>query len=191
MIVMCIHSVNALLGYACLSLPSGLPSSSTGALAFLKAYGSLSLLALRGIITATGIAMVEELLFRSCLIEEVAADYGYYYAILISGIAFSLTQRSLPSIPGFLLLSLALFGMKQKSQGKLYAPIGMRAGIMSTNFVLQTGGFLTYLPSTPFWLASTHPCHPFNGAVGISSCAVLAIIFYPWLTPQTKKSSSD
>ena len=30
-----------------------------------------------------------------------------------------LNDRSLPSVPGFLLLSLALFGLKQRTEGKL------------------------------------------------------------------------
>lgn len=189
MIVLCIHSVNAFLGYAQLSLPR-LPSPSQGALALLNSYGNMLFLAIRGAMTAIGIATVEELLFRSWLAEEVAADLGYYRAIVISGLAFSLSQRSLPSVPGFLLLSLALFGMKQRTQGNLAAPIGMRAGIMTTNFILQTGGFLTYWPSTPLWLANAHPWHPFEGAVGLGSCAILAVLFYP-KPPQRKETSTD
>jgi len=91
-VVLCIHSINALLGYARFSWP-GPPSSSGGALALFIAYGNMLLLALRGVVTATGIAIVEELLFRSWLAVEVATDLGYYRAILISGLAFSLSQR--------------------------------------------------------------------------------------------------
>ncbi|ONK66041.1 uncharacterized protein A4U43_C06F3560 [Asparagus officinalis] len=188
LIVLCIHSVNALLGYARLSL-AVLPPSE-GALALLNAYANMLVLAVRGAITAIGISLVEEILFRSWLAEEIAVDLGYYRAILISGIAFSLSQRSLPSVPGLLLLSLALFGMKQRTQGNLSASIGMRVGIMTTNFILQTGGFLTYWPKTPLWLASTHPWHPFDGAVGLGSCAILAILFYP-KPPQTKEISTE
>lgn len=47
----------------------------------------------QGLVTATGIAVVEELLFRSWLPDEIAADYGYYHGIIISGLAFSLSQR--------------------------------------------------------------------------------------------------
>ena len=56
-------------------------------------YAQMIMLAGRGIITASGIVLVEELLFRSWLPEEIKADVGYHQAIIISGLAFSLFQR--------------------------------------------------------------------------------------------------
>lgn len=91
--VMSIHSTNALLGYARLSWPSALPSSSAGAALLLTSYGNMLILVIRGTVTAFGIALVEELLFRSWLLEEVTTDLGYHCAIIISGLAFSFVQR--------------------------------------------------------------------------------------------------
>ncbi|XP_078156668.1 alpha/beta-Hydrolases superfamily protein isoform X3 [Carex rostrata] len=179
MVVLSVHLVNSLLGYAHLSWPLNLPPFSLGSLAALKAYSNLLVLVVRGLLTATGVSLVEELLFRSWLQKEIAVDYGYYPAILFSGIAFSLIHRSVYSIPVFLLLSVALAGIKQQFMGKLAAPIGLRAGIMSTSYTLYTGGFITYKANTPFWLNSTHPQHPFHGAVGLGICLMLAIIFLP------------
>ncbi|XP_078156673.1 uncharacterized protein LOC144552572 isoform X2 [Carex rostrata] len=170
MIVLSVHSVNSVLGYAHFSL---------GSLAVLKAYGNVLVLVVRGLLTATGVSLVEELLFRSWLQKEIAVDYGYYQAILLSGIAFSVIHRSVYSIPGFLLLSVALAGIKQRFMGKLAAPIGLRAGIRSTSYTLYAGGFITYKANTPLWLNSPHPLHPFNGAVGLGVCLMLAIIFFP------------
>lgn len=51
------------------------------------------MLACQGTFTATAIVLVEELLFRSWLPEEIAADLGYHRGIIISGLAFSLLQR--------------------------------------------------------------------------------------------------
>ncbi|CAL9084504.1 unnamed protein product, partial [Musa textilis] len=181
-IVMSVHSINGLLGYASLACPSFSPLFRADPVLLLKSFVNMLLKGVRGIITAAGIALAEELLFRSWLLEEVAVDLGYYRAIVISGIAFSLIHgyglidilifyfsnyRSLPSVPGFLLLSLALFGIKQRSQDKIYVPIGIRSGIMFTNFTLQTGGFIRYKLGTPPWLISTHPLHPFDGVVGL------------------------
>ncbi|XP_038987467.1 uncharacterized protein LOC103703320 isoform X2 [Phoenix dactylifera] len=179
MIVLCIHSMSGLLGFASVSWSLGLPSISAGPVVLLKAYGRMLAHAVRGIVTATGIALVEELLFRSWLQEEIAVDLGYYHAIMISGVAFSMIHGSLASVPGLLLLSLALFGIKQRAHGKLCVPIGLRVGIMATNFTLQSGGFIKYRPSTPLWLASVHPMHPFDGAVGLAVCGILAILFFP------------
>jgi uncharacterized protein len=83
------------------------------------------------------------------------------------------------AIPGFLLLSIVASGIKQRFMGKLAAPIGLRSGIMSTSYTLLTGGFITYKPNTPFWFNSSHPLHPFNGAIGLGICLILAIIFFP------------
>lgn len=87
--------------------------------------------------------------------------------------------RSLPSVPGFLLLSLVLFGLKQRTQGKLAAPIGLRSGIMTASYLIQTSGIIQSKPGTPFWMISTYHLHPFDGVIGLSVCALLAILFFP------------
>ncbi|CAD5173532.1 unnamed protein product [Musa acuminata subsp. malaccensis] len=189
-IVMSVHSINGLLGYASLACPSFSPLFRADPVLLLKSFVNMLLKGVRGIITAAGIALAEELLFRSWLLEEVAVDLGYYRAIVISGIAFSLIHGSLPSVPGFLLLSLALFGIKQRSQDKIYVPIGIRSGIMFTNFTLQTGGLIRYKLGTPPWLISTHPLHPFDGVVGLGVCVLLTILFFP-KQPQQKICSKD
>ncbi|KAI4990481.1 hypothetical protein ZWY2020_038844 [Hordeum vulgare] len=101
-VVWLVHSISILLGFATFreGTPSLLPFD------LLKSSSNVLLPALRGFITATSIAVVEEVVFRSWLPEEVAVDLGYYNAIMMSGVAFSLIHRSLPSVPGFVLLSL-------------------------------------------------------------------------------------
>ncbi|KAL5201549.1 hypothetical protein ABZP36_035903 [Zizania latifolia] len=172
-----VHSVCIFLGFA--TLRAGSYSLLARPFDLLKSSSNVLLLALRGFVTATIIAVVEEVVFRSWLPEEVAVDLGYYSAILISGVAFSLIHRSLPSVPGFLLLSLVLFGLKQRTQGKLAAPIGLRSGIMTANFLIQSTGIIQSKPATPFWMISTYHLHPFDGVIGLSICALLAILFFP------------
>lgn len=93
MVVLLIQSINALIGCVSFSWPSSLPSLNT--MASLKVYGRTIMLTGQGIITATGVVLVEELLFRSWLPEEIAADLGYHRGIIISGLAFSIFQRYL------------------------------------------------------------------------------------------------
>jgi uncharacterized protein len=90
-----------------------------------------------------------------------------------------LNRRSLPSIPGFVLLSLVLFGLKQRTQGKLAAPVGLRSGIMIASYLIQSSGLITFKPGTPFWMVSTYHLHPFDGVIGLSICSLLAILFFP------------
>ncbi|TVU09676.1 hypothetical protein EJB05_43166, partial [Eragrostis curvula] len=172
-----VHSISILLGLA--TFRTGLSVSSDRPFDLIKSYSNVFVLALRGFATATSIAVVEEMVFRSWLPEEIAVDLGYYNAILISGVAFSLIHRSLHSVPGFLLLSLVLFGLKQRTQGKLAAPIGLRSGIMTASYLIQSSGFISSKPETPFWLVSTYHLHPFDGVIGLSICSLLAILFFP------------
>lgn len=93
MLVLSIQSVNALLGCVSLSWALALPSPSSDALTFIRVYGKMLVLAVQGLVTATSVAVAEELLFRSWLPEEIAIDLGHHRAIIISGLAFSIFQR--------------------------------------------------------------------------------------------------
>lgn len=98
MLVLLIQSLNAVLGCVSFSWPSIVTSSLT-AMAWLKVYGNISMLACQGIVTATVVVLVEELLFRSWLPEEIAADLDYHRGIIISGLAFALSQRYIFHLP--------------------------------------------------------------------------------------------
>ncbi|KAF6159602.1 hypothetical protein GIB67_034564, partial [Kingdonia uniflora] len=60
MVIVSIHSINTLLGCARFSWPSSLSSSSTNVIVWLNAYGKIVTLIIRGIMTATVAAIVEE-----------------------------------------------------------------------------------------------------------------------------------
>lgn len=86
-----IHAVNAFLGCASFSWPHIIPSLDI--IAWLKVYGQMGLLIVQGTVMASAISLVEELLFRSWLPQEIAVDLGYHKGIIISGLAFSFLQR--------------------------------------------------------------------------------------------------
>lgn len=88
-----IQFVNFSLGFVTFSWPQSLFSSSLDAVTRLKVCGEVLVLIGRAFLTATAVAFVEEVLFRSWLCEEIAADIGYHQAIVLSGLAFSLLQR--------------------------------------------------------------------------------------------------
>lgn len=92
MLVLLLQSVKALVGCVSFSWPSSVPSP-LNAVTWLRVCGKFFMLACQGIITATAVVLVEELLFRSWLPEEIATDLGYHRGIMISGLAFSLFQR--------------------------------------------------------------------------------------------------
>ncbi|KAL8102744.1 uncharacterized protein LOC141678758 isoform X2 [Apium graveolens] len=180
--VLSIHSASALIGFVHLSLPKNI-STASDALTQLKVYGKMLILCCKGLVTATGVALVEELLFRSWLPYEIATDLGYHRGIIISGLAFSLSQRSPLAIPGLWLLSLCLSGARQRCQGSLSLPIGIRTGITASCFILKSGGFLTYEPNFPIWLTGSLSLEPFSGIVGLAVTLLLTVVLYPRRQP--------
>ncbi|XP_031102209.1 uncharacterized protein LOC116006079 isoform X1 [Ipomoea triloba] len=178
-LVLLIYSVNSLLGCVHLHFPITFTSSSSAALAWLKLFSQMVVLAVQGLATATGIAIVEELLFRSWLPDEIAPDLGYNRGIIISGLAFSLLQRSLWAVPGLWILSLALSGVRKRNRGSLSLPIGLRAGILASSFFLKTGGFLRFESKFPPWFTGPYSSHPFSGAIGLAFALLLAAVVYP------------
>ncbi|XP_021756724.1 uncharacterized protein LOC110721832 [Chenopodium quinoa] len=179
MLVISIHSLNAYLGFVKLSFPSSLGSSSLTFSAKIKAHGQLFLSAGQGLAVAAGVSFVEELLFRSWLLEEIAIDLGYHPGILLSGLAFALSQRSWQAIPGLWLLSLCLAGARLRKEGSLFIPIGLRTGLMASSYFLQTSGFVVYMSKIPWWIIGLHPFQPFSGVVGLLVALLLAVALYP------------
>ncbi|XP_076925174.1 uncharacterized protein LOC143587900 isoform X1 [Bidens hawaiensis] len=174
MLVLLIQFTNVLLGFVCVSWPS-IPSSRD-AVTLLKLFGKV----IRFVGQALAVALVEELLFRSWLSEEIALDLGYNQGIILSGLAFSLSQWSLKAMPGIWLLSVGLAGVRQRCQGKLSLPVGLRAGIMASSFILKEGGFLIYNTTTyPLWISGGDPFQPFSSIVGLAVAFIWAAILYP------------
>ncbi|KAK4342367.1 hypothetical protein RND71_038183 [Anisodus tanguticus] len=184
-LVFLLHSVNSFIGCVDFCLPMA-PRTSSTPLTWLKVYGRIFFLIVQGLATATGVATVEEILFRSWLPDEIAADLGYYRGIIISGLAFALFQRSPWAVPSLWLLSLALAGVQQRSQS-LFLPIGLRSGILATSYILHTGGFLTYQPKFPPWFVGSYSAQPFSGVVGLAFALSLAILLYPGEPRHRKK----
>jgi hypothetical protein len=177
-LVMLTQSVNVFLGCVYLTFPST-PNSSLGAMQILSISGKMLMLLAKGIFTASGVALVEELFFRSWLPDEIAADLGYNRGIIISGLAFSLFQRSVWAAPGLWLLSLGLAGARVRNQGSLSLPIGLRSGMIASAFTLKTGGFVSYQPNLPIWVTGSNPFEPFSGIVGMSFALLFAFFLYP------------
>ncbi|GER41737.1 alpha/beta-Hydrolases superfamily protein [Striga asiatica] len=117
-LVVLIHAMNSAIGCAYLSWPTSLSSSPSEPVALIKSYGQMLMLIVQGVTTATGVSVVEELLFRSWLPQEIAADYGYHPGIIISGLLFALSQR-------YLILVMGQCGRSQDYGYYLYVYLGL------------------------------------------------------------------
>ncbi|XP_022933054.1 uncharacterized protein LOC111439764 isoform X1 [Cucurbita moschata] len=176
-----IQCVNGFLGYTTLSLPA-IPTLVNW-VSWLKVLGGSLLLVSVGVISSIFVTAVEEFLFRSWLTEEIALDLGYYPGIIISGLAFAILQRSLQAIPVLWVLSLGLAGARQRRDGCLSIPIGLRAGITASSFIFLKGGFISYKPSIPthhsLWIMGIDTHQPLSGVAGFAFALLVACIFFP------------
>lgn len=93
-VVLIIQFINAILGAAIFSRPPNFPHPFD-AMKWLRGCGQLLLLIIRGFTAATFVVLVEELLFRSWMPDEIAIDLGYHPSIIITGLVFALFQRYL------------------------------------------------------------------------------------------------
>lgn len=183
-----IQFVNRFLGYTTLSMPA-IPTLEN-LVSWLKVFGGSLLLVSIGIISSIIVTAVEELLFRSWLTEEIALDLGYFPGIIISGLAFAILQRSLQAIPVLWVLSLGLAGARQRREGCLSIPIGLRAGITASSFIFQKGGFISYKPIPmhhPVWIMGIDTQQPLSGVAGFAFALLVACIFLP-RNPMEKKN---
>ncbi|KAI5073559.1 hypothetical protein GOP47_0011572 [Adiantum capillus-veneris] len=126
------------------------------------------------------VSFVEELFFRSWLQKEISADLGFHKAALISGLAFSITHRSLPLMPGLWLLSYILTGAKVRCSGNLNVAIGIHAGLMAGTQLVSMYGQVKYGANASLWFIGHQNADPFTGLIGLSILGVLALLLYPW-----------
>lgn len=98
--------------------------------------------------------------------------------------------RSLQAIPVLWVLSLGLAGARQRREGCLSIPIGLRAGITASSFIFQKGGFISYKPIPmhhPVWIMGIDTQQPLSGVAGFAFALLVACIFLP-RNPMEKKN---
>jgi hypothetical protein len=71
--------------------------------------------------------LTEELIFRGCLYGIVRQTANRYVAMGVSAVVFALIHGHIPSLPGLVILSVALTLLYEET-GTLWAPISMHAG---------------------------------------------------------------
>jgi len=70
--------------------------------------------------------LTEELVFRGCLYGVLRQTIGRYAAMAVSALVFALIHAHLPSIPGLIILAIAL-AVLYESTGSLWAPVILHA----------------------------------------------------------------
>lgn len=139
---------------------------------------------IEGLLSAVGIALAEELVFRGWILYEIEQDYSKNTGLWCSSVLFAIAHflKPIPEIirtsiafPALLILGLSLVWAKRSYSDRLSIAIGIHAGLVWSYYILNVGNLITYTGRVPEWITGING-NPIAGALGISAMAVLALM---------------
>ncbi|MFZ9738595.1 MAG: CPBP family intramembrane glutamic endopeptidase [Prochlorotrichaceae cyanobacterium] len=135
------------------------------------------IIALEGGAVAIGIGFAEEFFFRGWLLSELAADYGFSRAAIVSSGLFALLHfikpwseilRTLPQFPGLFLLGLILARAKQQHLGQA---MGIHGGLVWGYYLLKVGDLVIQRDEISPWITGVDG-NPLAGVLGLVALTV-------------------
>jgi uncharacterized protein len=145
---------------------------------------SLGKIVLEGLLSAFGIALLEELIFRGWILYELEQDYRKNTALWVSSILFAIAHflkpiaeviRTLITFPALLLLGLILVWAKRKYCDCLNICIGIHAGLVWGYYILNVGNLITDTNQVSDWITGIDG-NPIAGVLGLVFLGVLALL---------------
>ena len=130
---------------------------------------------IEGLLSATGIALAEELLFRGWLLDELQRDYGKKTCIWVTAIAYTVAHflkpiaeiiRTAVTFPALVLLGIALVLAKGKYGDRLGICIGIHAGLVWAYYIVNVGQLIEYTDTVPVWVTGIDG-NPIAGVMGL------------------------
>jgi hypothetical protein len=137
---------------------------------------------LEGLISALGIGLAEEFVFRGWLLDELQRDYSPNTSLWADGMIFAVLHflkplsemmLTLPGFPGRLLLGLTLVWSKRTRSGLLGLPIGLHAGLVWGYYIINVGQLVQYSGQVSPWITGIEG-DPLAGFMGLLFLSVLA-----------------
>lgn len=150
-----------------------------------------------GLLVSLAIGFAEELLFRGWMLDELQRDYVPVVALWGNAILFAALHLRLWTFPALVLLGVALVWAKrshvQHRSGKRYhllgLPIGIHAGLVWGNYIVEVGKLIHYPSQVPTWITGIDR-NPLAGMVGVTFLGLLAIGMWRYAHHQLHTSSS-
>lgn len=137
---------------------------------------------LEGFVSALGIGLAEELVFRGWVLDELQRDYSPKNSLLSDAIIFAVSHflksfseiiRTFPAFPGLFLLGLTLVWAKRSAGGLLGLPIGIHAGLVWGYYILNVGKLMEYSNQVSPLITGVDG-NPIAGVMGLLFLSVLA-----------------
>ncbi len=147
---------------------------------------SLIKIVAEGLLSALGIALGEELLFRGWIFDELQRDYRQSTVIFFSALLYAVLHfikpigeiiRTLVTFPALLLLGIILAIAKQKHRDRLGICIGIHGGLVWGYYILNVGQLIEYTNKVPPWITGIDG-NPIAGIMGLIFLSILAIAAY-------------
>ncbi|MEL6579584.1 MAG: CPBP family intramembrane glutamic endopeptidase [Cyanobacteria bacterium J06621_12] len=132
-------------------------------------------IAVEGLLSAVGIALAEELLFRGWLLDELQRDYRQQTCIAVTAIAYAVAHflkpiteivRTAVTFPALVLLGIALVLAKYKYGDRLGMAIGIHAGLVWSYYIVNIGQLIEYTNRVPVWVTGIDG-NPIAGVMGL------------------------
>lgn len=154
-----------------------------GWLEFQKPQVSIVKIILEGLLSALGIGLAEELVFRGWLLNELERDYSFKTSLWVDAIIFAIAHflkplseiiRTLVQFPALLLLGLILVWARRSQRGRLGLPIGLHGGLVWGYYIISVGQLVQYTNQVPPWITGVDG-NPIAGCMGLLFLGVLAL----------------
>lgn len=144
---------------------------------------SLIRIIIKGLLSAIGIALAEELLFRGWLLDELQRNYSKKICIWVTAIAYAVAHflkpveeivRTAVAFPALVLLGIALVLAKYKygdggafpEGNRLGISIGIHAGLVWGYYIVNVGQLIQYSNQVPVWVTGIDG-NPLAGVIGL------------------------
>ena len=130
---------------------------------------------LEGLLSATVIALAEELLFRGWLLDELQRDYDKRVCIWTTALAYAVAHflkpiseivRTAVTFPALVLLGITLVLAKDKHGDRLGMSIGIHAGLVWAYYIVNVGQLIEYTNKVPVWITGIDG-NPIAGVMGL------------------------
>lgn len=153
-----------------------------------KPSESLLPIVFQGLLSALGVGLAEELVFRGWLLDELERDYDSKISLWADALIFAFLHflkplgeiiRTFPQFPGLVLLGLNLVWAKRARQNRLGLSIGLHAGLVWGYYIVRVGGLVEDSNKVPSWITGVDG-NPLAGLTGLLFLLLLAF----WICKQ-------
>ena len=130
---------------------------------------------LEGLLSAFGIAIAEELVFRGWLLDELQRDYSQKKSMWIAATIFAIAHfikpideiiRTAVTFPALMLLGITLILAKHNYGDRLGICIGIHAGLVWGYYIVDVGKQIEYTNQVPVWITGIDN-NPIAGVMGL------------------------